>query len=122
VAQNFWRRFSTIELNRHGTREEERVNDTLLKFAKKHNVKYFAANECYYLEKEEAHAHDVLLCIKEGEFQSTPIGEGRGTRYGLPNNEFYLKSQDEVKQLFRDLPEAITTVSEIIDKVEKVRI
>lgn len=108
-----------IELNRHGTREEERVNDTLLKFARKHNVKYFAANECYYLEKEEAHAHDVLLCIKEGEFQSTPIGEGRGTRYGLPNNEFYLKPQDEMKSLFRDLPEAITTISEIIDKVEK---
>jgi len=38
-----------------------RVNDTCSSFAKKHNVKYFAANECYYLEKEEAHAHDVLL-------------------------------------------------------------
>lgn len=108
-----------IELNRHGTREEERVNETLTKFAKKHGVKYFAANECFYLVKEEANAHDVLLCIKEGEFQSTPIGEGRGTRYGLPNNEFYLKSQDEMKQLFADLPEAITTVSEIIEKVEK---
>ncbi|HTH57599.1 MAG TPA: DNA polymerase III subunit alpha [Cyclobacteriaceae bacterium] len=108
-----------IELNRHGTREEERVNETLLKFAKKHGVKYFAANECYYLVKEEAHAHDVLLCIKEGEFQSTPIGEGRGTRYGLPNNEFYLKSQEEMKKLFSDLPEAITTVCEITEKIEK---
>jgi len=108
-----------IELNRHGTREEERVNETLLKFARNHNVKYFAANECYYLVKEEANAHDVLLCIKEGEFQSTPIGEGRGTRYGLSNTEYYLKSQDEMKQLFRDLPEAITTVSEIINKIEK---
>lgn len=108
-----------IELNRHGTREEERVNETLLKFAKKHAVNYFAANECYYLVREEAHAHDVLLCIKEGEFQSTPIGEGRGTRYGLPNNEFYLKSQEEMKQLFSDLPKAITTVSEIIEKIEK---
>ena len=108
-----------IELNRHGTHEEERVNDTLLRFAKKHNVKFFAANECYYLEKEESNAHDVLLCIKEGEFQSTPIGQGRGTRYGLANNEYYLKSQDEMKQLFRDLPEAVTTISEILDKVEK---
>ncbi len=108
-----------IELNRHGMPEEDRVNETLLKFAKKYSVKYFAANECYYLEKEESNAHDVLLCIKEGEFQSTPIGSGRGTRYGLPNNQFYFKSQDEMKSLFRDLPEAIETISEIVDKVEK---
>jgi DNA polymerase III subunit alpha len=107
-----------IELNRHGIREEDHVNETLLRFAKKYNVKYFAANECYYLEKEEAAAHDVLLCIKEGEFKSTPIGEGRGHRYGLPNHEFYFKSQEEMKSLFHDLPEAINTISEIIDKVE----
>lgn len=108
-----------IELNRHNTREEERVNETLLKFAEKHKVKYFAANECFYLEKEEANAHDVLLCIKEGEFQSTPIGSGRGTRYGLPNTEFYFKSQEEMKSLFSDLPESVKTISEIIEKVEK---
>jgi DNA polymerase III subunit alpha len=107
-----------IELNRHGMREEDRVNETLLRFAEKYNVKYFAANECYYLKKEEANAHDVLLCIKEGEFQSTPIGEGRGTRYGLPNTEFYFKTQDEMKSLFHDLPQSIATISEIIDKVE----
>jgi DNA polymerase-3 subunit alpha len=106
-----------IELNRHGIREEDRVNQTLLKFGAKYNVKYFAANECFYLEKEEAAAHDVLLCIKEGEFKSTPIGEGRGHRYGLPNQEFYFKSQQEMKSLFHDLPEAIETISEILDKV-----
>ena len=108
-----------IELNRHGMPEEDRVNETLLKFAKKYHVKYFAANECFYLEKEESNAHDVLLCIKEGEFQSTPIGSGRGTRYGLPNNQFYFKSQDEMRSLFRDLPAAIETISEITNKVEK---
>ena len=108
-----------IELNRHGMPEEDRVNETLLKLAHKYNVRYFAANECFYLEKEESNAHDVLLCIKEGEFQSTPIGHGRGTRYGLTNNQFYFKSQDEMKSLFRDMPEAIETISEIIDKVEK---
>ena len=107
-----------IELNRHDTREEDRVNDTLLKFAEKYGVKYFAANECFYIEKEESNAHDVLLCIKEGEFQSTPIGTGRGTRYGLPNSNFYFKSQEEMKSLFSDLPEAIETVSEIIEKIE----
>ena len=107
-----------IELNRHETREEDRVNETLLKFAEKYQVKYFGANECFYLSKEESNAHDVLLCIKEGEFQSTPIGSGRGTRYGLPNSNFYFKSQDEMKSLFADLPAAIETIGEIINKVE----
>jgi DNA polymerase-3 subunit alpha len=107
-----------VELNRHNMPEEDRVNETLLRFAAKYQVKYFAANECYYLEKEQSNAHDVLLCIKEGEFQSTPIGMGRGTRYGLPNNQFYFKSQQEMKLLFRDLPESIDTIQEIANKVE----
>lgn len=107
-----------VEINRHGLPEEDHVNDVLIRFAKKHKVKYFAANESYYLDKEEANAHDVLLCIKEGEFKSTPVGEGRGKRYGLANNEFYFKSQDEIKSIFRDMPEALDTVREIVDKVE----
>ncbi len=111
-----------VELNRHGIPEEDHVNQVLLKFCAKHKVKYFAANEVFYLEKAEANAHDVLLCIKEGEFQSTPIGEGRGKRYGLPNNEFYFKSQDQMKALFRDLPEAIETISEIVDKIESYKL
>jgi DNA polymerase-3 subunit alpha len=107
-----------IELNRHGVAEEDHVNETLLRFATKYNVKYFAANESFYLDKEEANAHDVLLCIKEGEFQSTPKGYGRGTRYGLSNDQYYFKSQDEMKSIFRDMPEAIDTVSEIVNKIE----
>ena len=110
------------ELNRHGIPEEDHVNQVLLRFCAKHKVKYFAANEVFYLEKEQANAHDVLLCIKEGEFQSTPIGEGRGKRLGLPNNEYYFKSQDEMRSLFRDLPDAIDTVSEIVDKVESYKL
>ena len=107
-----------IELNRHDIPEEDHVNGVLLRFAEKYNVKYFAANESFYLDKEEANAHDVLLCIKEGEFQSTPIGYGRGHRYGLSNQNYYYKSQDEMKKLFSDLPEAILTISEILEKVE----
>ncbi len=111
-----------VELNRHGIPEEDHVNQTLLRFCEKYKVKYFAANEVFYLQKEEANAHDVLLCIKEGEFQSTPIGEGRGKRYGLPNNEYYFKSQEEMKNLFRDMPEAIDTLSEIADKIESYKL
>jgi DNA polymerase III subunit alpha len=107
-----------VELNRHGIREEDHVNETLLRFAQKYGVKYFAANESFYIDKEEANAHDVLLCIKEGEFKSTPIGYGRGTRFGLANSEYYFKSQQEMNSIFRDLPEAIDTVSEIVNKIE----
>ncbi|MFZ2906498.1 MAG: DNA polymerase III subunit alpha, partial [Cyclobacteriaceae bacterium] len=107
-----------VEINRHGLPEEDHVNEVLLRFAKKYKVKYFAANEAYYLDKEEANAHDVLLCIKEGEFKSTPIGEGRGRRYGLSNNEFYFKSQEEMKSIFLDIPEAIETINEILNKIE----
>ncbi|HTF17843.1 MAG TPA: DNA polymerase III subunit alpha, partial [Chryseolinea sp.] len=107
-----------IELNRHGLPEEDRVNETLLRFGDKYGVKCVAVNEAFYLGKEEANAHDVLLCIKEGEFQSTPIGHGRGTRLGLANQEYYFKSQDEMKAIFSDMPEAIDNLSEVLDKIE----
>jgi DNA polymerase III subunit alpha len=54
------------------------------------------------------------LCVKEGEKQSTPIGRGRGYRYGMPNQEYYFKSGEEMKMLFNDLPEAISNLSEIV--------
>lgn len=107
-----------IELVRHNLEEEERVNQVLLKFAKKHNIKYFAANNTFYNKRDDSKAHDILLCVKEGEKQSTPIGRGRGFRFGFPNDEFYFKSSDEMKELFKDLPEAIVTTNEIVEKIE----
>jgi len=111
-----------IELIRHGLPEESRVNDVLIDFAKKYNVKVIAANDVYYLEKEDANAHDVLLCVKEGELQSTPKGRGRGFRYGFSNDEYYFKSQEEMKTLFSDIPEAIENLTELIDKVEEFKL
>ncbi|NJM94765.1 MAG: DNA polymerase III subunit alpha, partial [Cytophagales bacterium] len=111
-----------VELNRHGIEEEEVVNRTLLKFAKKYGVKYFAGNNIYYLEKQEAQAHDVLLCVKEGESVSKPkryvSKRGREYRFGFPNDEFYFKSGQEMKKLFHDLPEAIACTEEIAAKCE----
>ena len=109
-----------IELMRHNQEDETRVNTTLVEMAKKHNVKIIATNSCYYLKKEEANAHDILLCVKEGEKQSTPIGRGRGYRYGLPNQEYYFKSPQQMSELFSDLPEAIHNIQEIIKKVEPI--
>jgi DNA polymerase-3 subunit alpha len=107
-----------VELMRHGQEEEDRVNQVLLKFAKKYDVKYIATNNTYYLEKRKAESHDVLLCVRDGELANTPIGRGRGFRFGFPNNEYYFKSSDEMKQLFADLPDAIKNTQEIVDKVE----
>ncbi len=107
-----------VELLRHHQPEEDKVNEVLLKFCTKHNVKYFAANNTFYLEKTDAKAHDILLCVKDGEKVSTEIGRGRGFRFGFPNQEYYFKSQQEMKQLFADLPQAIATISEITEKVE----
>ncbi|MTI21708.1 DNA polymerase III subunit alpha [Fulvivirga sp. RKSG066] len=111
-----------VELIRHGLEEESKVNDVLLAFARKYDVKVIAANDVYYLDKEDANAHDVLLCVKEGELQSTPKGRGRGFRYGFPNEEYYFKSQEEMKTLFSDIPEAIENLSELIDKIEPYKL
>ncbi|PKP25291.1 MAG: DNA polymerase III subunit alpha [Bacteroidetes bacterium HGW-Bacteroidetes-2] len=107
-----------MELTRHNQEDEDRVNPVLIQLAKKHSIKLVAANNTYYINQEDANAHDILLCVKDGEKQATPIGRGKGYRYGLPNQEYYFKSTAQMKALFNDLPEAISNVQEIIDKVE----
>ena len=111
-----------VELNRHDMQEEDHVNSVLLKFAKKYNVKYFAANSNYYLEKKGFDAHDILLCVKDNEKKATPIGRGRGFRNGMQNKEFYFKSPKEMIDLFADMPEAIETTNEIVNKVEQFKL
>ena len=108
-----------IELMRHNQQDETIVNETLLKFSKKHDIKVVATNNTFYLQKEDANAHDILLCVKDGEKQATPKGKGRGYRYGLPNEEYYFKSTKEMKTLFADLPEAIINIQEVVDKIEE---
>jgi DNA polymerase-3 subunit alpha len=107
-----------IELMRHNQEDENRVNSVLVDFSKKHNIKLVATNNAYYAEKQDANAHDILLCVKDGEKQATPIGRGRGYRYGLPNQEYYFKSSDEMKLLFKDIPEAISNIEEVVNKIE----
>jgi DNA polymerase-3 subunit alpha len=108
-----------VEIVRHGIGEEEEyVNKVLVDLAQKHKVKLVAANNTFYIDQENADAHDILLCIRDGERQSTPIGRGRGFRFGMANNEFYFKAPKEMKKLFQDIPEAITNTQEIVNKVE----
>ena len=107
-----------MEINRHGLEVENRVNETLLNFADKHEVKLVASNTVYYLNKKDSTSHDVLLCVRDNQSVSKPIGKGRDFRYGLENDSYYLKSPEEMKQLFSDIPEAIFNISEIVNKCE----
>lgn len=107
-----------VQLNRHGMEEEHRTNQVLLRFAKKYDVKVIAANKVMYIEKDDHDLLDSLLCIKDNEYQSTPIGRGRGKRFGYEQKEFYLKSQGEMVKVFSDIPEAISNTQEIVDKIE----
>lgn len=107
-----------VELQRHNLPEQDKVNEVLLKFAKKYNVKIIATNDSHYVDREDSEAQDILLCINTGDKKSVAIGEGKGYRFGFPNNEFYFKSTDEMTKLFDDLPEAIDNTNEITDKIE----
>jgi DNA polymerase-3 subunit alpha len=117
LGDNFY-----AEINRHGLEEEQVVNEVLLRFCEKHNVEYIAANNCYYTEKKQANAHDILLCVKDAQNVSKPkryIGKrGREFRFGMPNEEWYLKSPAEMRKLFADLPEGLTNTQAIADSCE----
>ena len=93
-----------IELTRHGVEAESRLNPSLVRLANKHGVKLIATNNSFYVEKEDSIAHDVLLCVKDNQLVETPKGRGRGFRYGLENDEYYIKSSDPVSYTHLTLP------------------
>ena len=107
-----------LEVNRHNQDDEDTVNNVLVEFSKKHEVKLVATNNTFYLDNSSADAHDILLCVKEGEKLSTPKGRGRGFRFGLPNNEYYFKTQDQMKEIFADIPSSLSNTNEIVSKIE----
>ena len=107
-----------VELMRHSQEDEDRVNQVLVPMAQKHEVSLVATNNTYYADQKDAEAHDILLCVKDGEKQATPIGRGRGYRYGLPNQEYFFKTAAEMKSLFSDIPEAIENTHKISSQIE----
>lgn len=108
-----------LEMMRHDQEDENRVNDTIVQFSRTHNVPLIATNNTYYIDQENSNAHDILLCVRDAEKQSTPIGRGRGFRFGLPNQEYYFKSTDEMKGLFEDLPDAVINIEGLTNKIEE---
>ncbi|MDB5002350.1 MAG: polymerase subunit alpha [Mucilaginibacter sp.] len=115
-----------IELQRHAIPEQEIVNNVLLKYAKKYNVKVICSNDSHYVDQQDSNAHDILLCVNTGDMQSTPIATdeegGKGYRFGFPNDQFYFKTQEEMGKLFHDLPESLDNTNEIVDKVEVLKL
>jgi DNA polymerase-3 subunit alpha len=115
-----------IEIQRHQIKEQEIINQTLLKFAKKHNVPVIATNDSHYTDQSDYNAHDILLCINTGEKQATPgfddlvndDAQVKNKRFKFPNDQFYFKSPDEMMKLFADIPESIDNTNMIVDKVE----
>lgn len=115
-----------IELQRHDIPEQHIVNEVLLRFSKKYNVKVICSNDSHYVDQQDSNAHDILLCVNTGDMQRTPIATdeegGKGYRFGFPNDQFYFKTQDQMGQLFKDLPHSLDNTNEIVDKVEHLQL
>lgn len=116
-----------VELQRHNIPDQEKVNEVLLRFAKKYNVPIIASNDSHYVNQEDFNAHDILLCINTGEKQSTPAFRGdfadddvnmKNMRFAFANDQFYFKTTQEMSDLFADIPEAIDNTNAIVDKID----
>ena len=106
------------ELNRHGLPEEDAINDALLELCRKHNVPFVPANNAFYLDRTESEAHDILLCVKDSEKKATPIGRGRGFRYGMPNDRFHMTTTAEMRATFSDVPDGFLHLAALLERVE----
>ncbi|HZK58230.1 MAG TPA: DNA polymerase III subunit alpha [Clostridia bacterium] len=99
-----------LELQDHNTEEQKRVNPQLIKLSKELDIPLVATNDVHYINKEDAETHDILLCIQTGKIKEDT------DRMKFPNNEFYLKSPEEMKQIFASVPEAISNTVKIAEQ------
>lgn len=99
-----------VEIQRHGMEDENELNGRLRDLAAWLGRPLVATNDTHYLKREHAAAHDALLCIGTGTFVSDE------SRLRFPSDQFYLKSPDEMAELFEDIPEALKSTLEIAEK------
>ncbi len=115
-----------IELQRHNMVDQDKVNEVLMKFSARHNVKAICSNDSHYIDEQDSNAHDILLCVNTGDMQATPIANqeegGKGYRFGFPNNQFFFKTQAQMGKLFSDIPQALDNTQEIVDKVDLLKL
>jgi len=96
----FGKDYYFMEVQSHGLDEQIRVTEGTLRLARAIGAPLCGTNDSHYLEAEHARAHEALLCIQTGTTMSDP------NRWRFSTNEFYLKSADEMRAVFKDLPEA----------------
>ncbi len=104
-----------IEIQRiPGIDELDEQNSQLIALSRKYNIPLVATNDVHYIHKDDAYAQDVLLCIQTGHTvyeESRPLSN-------IDTPEFYFKSPEEMKDLFRDIPEAIENTQKIADECD----
>ncbi|MDF2882836.1 MAG: polymerase subunit alpha [Clostridiaceae bacterium] len=96
-----------LELQYHGIEEQLKVNELLIKLSKEIDVPLVATNDVHYIRKEDNKAHDILLCIQTGK----TVDEQDRMRY--PSDQFYLKSPEEMYEIFSYIPEALENTVKI---------
>ncbi len=99
-----------IELQNHGLKAEQDIQENLIKLARDLNIKLIATNDAHYLKREHYAAHDVLLCLQTGKDLDDP------KRMRYETDQLYFKSTDEMYQLFSHIPEALENTLEIAEK------
>ncbi|WP_339044597.1 DNA polymerase III subunit alpha [Cardinium endosymbiont of Tipula unca] len=101
-----------IEIQRHNIKEQDICNAILLRWAKKYAVKVIATNDVHYITQQDSLAQDVLLCLQTGKDYNDP------NRMRFSNDQFFLKSPEEMALLFADVPDAITNTVALVEKVD----
>ena len=99
-----------IELQNHGYDEQIRILPGLKRIANENNIPLVATNDVHYIHKSDSETQHVLLCINTGKTLDEP------NPIAFQTDEFYLKSEDEMRELFNDVPEAIDNTAEIAEK------
>lgn len=99
-----------IELQSHGIEEQDKTNPLLIKIANEIGAGLVVTNDCHYIEKSDANTHQILLCIQ------TNHTINDDDKMEFKTDEFYLKSEEEMRLLFRDLPEAFDNTQKIADR------
>ncbi|EAH7584837.1 DNA polymerase III subunit alpha [Campylobacter lari] len=99
-----------LEIMRHGIDDQKFIDDSIIKLAKEFDIKIIATNDTHYTFKERAAAHEVFMCIAMGVKLDDP---GR-LRHEV--HEFYVKTPEQMSELFADIPEAIENTQEIANK------
>lgn len=101
-----------LEIMKHDLPEEDIVMPQIIELARKTETPLVVTNDCHYLKKEDAQAHDVLLCIQTGKMLNDT------SRIKYETDQLYFKSEDEMKTLFPECPEAYTNTTKIADSID----